>query len=100
MAFEISFTPNAADHVRAYRKFEQRIILDAVEEQLRHEPTTETRNRKMLSQNELSDWELRVQQFRVFYDVDAEDDRQVVKIKAVGHKEHNTLFIGDNETRL
>jgi mRNA-degrading endonuclease RelE of RelBE toxin-antitoxin system len=100
MAFEISFTRTAADHVRAYRKFEQRIILDAVEEQLRYEPTTETRNRKKLSQNELSDWELRVEQFRVFYDAGTEGDRQVVKIKAVGHKDHNTLFVGGNETRL
>jgi hypothetical protein len=42
MAFEINFTPTAADHVRAFRKFEQRIILDAIEKQLRHEATTET----------------------------------------------------------
>jgi hypothetical protein len=59
MTFEINFTPTAANHVRAYRKFEQKIILDAVEDQVRHEPATETRNRKRLSENELSDWELR-----------------------------------------
>ena len=34
MEFEINFTPTAASHVRAYRKFEQQIILDAIEEQL------------------------------------------------------------------
>jgi mRNA-degrading endonuclease RelE of RelBE toxin-antitoxin system len=100
MAFEINFTPTAAGHVRAYRKFDQQIILHAIEEQLRHEPTAETRNRKRLGENAWSDWELRVQQFRVFYDVIAEDDRRVVKIKAVGHKEHNTLFIGDREVQL
>ena len=65
----IKFTQTAAGHVRAYREFEQKIILDAVEEQLRHDPTVETRNRKRLGENELSDWELRVQNFRVFYDV-------------------------------
>ena len=48
MAFEINFTHIAATHVRAYRKFEQQIILDAIEEQLRHEPMTETRQRKRL----------------------------------------------------
>jgi hypothetical protein len=37
---------------------------------------------------------------RVFYDVVAEADRQVVKIKAVGHKEHNTLYIGGAEVQL
>ena len=100
MAFEIEFTRTAADHVRAYRKFEQQIILDTIEEQLRHEPTTETRNKKQLGENELSDWELRVQDFRMFYDVIAEEDHQIVKIKAVGHKEHNTLYVGGKEVQL
>lgn len=100
MTFAINFTPTAAAHVRAYRKFEQQIILNAIEEQLRHEPTTATRNRKRLGENELSDWELRVQKYRVFYDVITEDERQVVKIKAAGHKEHNTLYIGGKEVQL
>ena len=100
MAFEIQFTKTAAGHVRAYRKFDQRIILEAIENQLQQEPTTETRNRKRLGENELFDWELRFQEFRVFYDIIAEDDRQIVKIKAVGHKDHNTLYIGGKEVRL
>ena len=100
MAFDIEFTPTAANHVRAYRKFEQQIVLDAIGEQLLQEATTETRNRKRLGENELSDWELRVQKFRVFYDVIHEEDRQIVKIKAVGHKEHNTLYIGGKEVQL
>ncbi|CAN5778035.1 hypothetical protein BH23PLA1_BH23PLA1_18900 [soil metagenome] len=100
MAFEIQFTPTAADHVRAYRKFEQQIILDAIEAQLKHEPATETKNRKSLSENELSDWELRVQTFRVFYDIVEEEDRHIVKIKAIGHKVHNKLHIGGKEVQL
>lgn len=99
MKFEIDFTPTAASHVRAYRKFEQQIILDAIEEQLQYEPTTETRNRKRLGENELSDWELRVDNYRVFYDVLIEDS-SIVKIKAVGHKEHNTLYVGGKEVQL
>jgi len=100
MAFEIQFTQTAADHVRTYRKFDQQIILDGIEVQLQSEPTTESRNRKRLTENELSDWELRVQDFRVFYDIVAEENRQIVKVKAVGHKEHNKLFIGGREVRL
>jgi mRNA-degrading endonuclease RelE of RelBE toxin-antitoxin system len=98
--FEINFTPTAANHVRAYRKFEQQIILDAIEEQLTSEPTTETRNRKQLGENDLSDWELRVEKYRVFYDVVIEGDSATVQIKAVGHKEHNTLYIGGREVQL
>jgi mRNA-degrading endonuclease RelE of RelBE toxin-antitoxin system len=100
MPFEIEFTATAADHVRAYQKFEQQIVLEAIAEQLAHEPTAETRNRKRLGENELSDWELRIQKFRVFYDVILEDNRRVVKIKAVGHKEHNILYIGGKEVQL
>jgi mRNA-degrading endonuclease RelE of RelBE toxin-antitoxin system len=100
MPYKIQFTQSAADHVRGYRKNEQQIILDAIGEQLLHEPTSETKNRKHLGANELSDWELRVQKFRVFYDVSADEDQQVVKIKAVGHKEHNKLVIGDREVEL
>jgi mRNA-degrading endonuclease RelE of RelBE toxin-antitoxin system len=43
---------------------------------------------------------MRVGDFRVFYDVVIEDDRGIVKIKAVGHKEHNVLRIGDREVQL
>jgi mRNA-degrading endonuclease RelE of RelBE toxin-antitoxin system len=100
MAFEINFTRTAADHVRGFRKFERQIILEAIEDQLRHEPITETANRKRLGENGLSDWELRVQRFRVFYDIVEVDNRQDVKIKAVGYKDHNRLFIGGKETKL
>jgi mRNA-degrading endonuclease RelE of RelBE toxin-antitoxin system len=51
-------------------------------------------------ENELSDWELRVQKFRVFYDVLIEPDRRTVKVKAVGHKEHNILYVGGKEVQL
>jgi mRNA-degrading endonuclease RelE of RelBE toxin-antitoxin system len=100
MTYDIRFTDIAAGHVRSYRKFEQRVILDAIQDQLACEPATETRNRKRLGQNELSDWELRVEEFRVFYDIVVEESQQIVKIKAVGHKEHNRLFIGHKEVQL
>ncbi len=64
------------------RAFEQSRILDAIEEQLRNEPTTETRNRKLLSgliprfEATPQVWELRVAQYRVFYDV-SEEERKV-----------------------
>jgi mRNA-degrading endonuclease RelE of RelBE toxin-antitoxin system len=100
MKFEVAFTRPAAEHVRSYRKYDQKIILDTIDEQLTHEPTTETQNRKKLSDNELSDWEMRVGDFRVFYDVLIDDERGIVKIKAVGHKEHNVLRISDKEVPL
>ena len=100
MAFRIEFTHTAADHVRAFRKYDQRILLDGIEEQLRHQPTVETRNRKKLTANELSDWELRVDRFRVFYDVAEDAEASVVKIKAIGYKEQNKLYVDDKEVTL
>lgn len=43
---------------------------------------------------------MRVGDFRVSHDVVIEEERGVVKIKAVGHKEHNVLRIGDREVPL
>lgn len=100
MAFEIEYTQRAANHLRRYRKFEQKIILDAADEQLQFEPMIETRNRKQLSENELASWELRIGDFRVFYDINPAKKGGVVKIKAVGHKKHNTLYIGGKEFKL
>ena len=100
MPFEISYTPTAASHVRGYRKYEQQIILDAVDEQLQYQPTTETRSRKRLGESELFTWELRVGKYRVFYDVIPEGVFGVVKIKAVGHKEHSKLYVHGKEFEL
>ena len=101
MAFEIDFTKTAAEHIRGFRNFEQRDhSLIPSKNSCVHEPTTETRNRKRLGENELSDWELRVQQFRVFYDVDIDEQKKQVKVKAVGWKDHNILRIGGRETQL
>jgi hypothetical protein len=45
MPFDIEFTQAAADHVRGYKKFEQKIIFDAIDELLTHQPTVETKNK-------------------------------------------------------
>lgn len=96
--FQIALTPGALEHLRTLRKYDRNIVLDAIETQLKHQPEEETRNRKRLRPNKLAEWELRVDQFRVFYDVLAEDS--LVKIEAVGYKEGNTLFIGGQEYEL
>ena len=98
MKFAINFTPNALDQLQYFRKFEQKIIVDAIKTQLPYEPLTKTKNRKPLRENPLSRWELRVKQYRIFYDVDQES--HLVEIKAIGYKEHNTLFFKGKEFLL
>jgi len=63
-----------------------------------HQATEESRNRKRLRPNQLAEWELRVDEFRVFYDLDAET--AAVKIEAVGHKRGSTLFVHGEEYEL
>ena len=84
MAFTIVFTPHAREHLKAMRKAEQQRIADAIDAQLIHQPSQPTRNRKHLDENPLAPWELRVGDFRVFYDIGREDNRVV--IIAIGRK--------------
>jgi mRNA-degrading endonuclease RelE of RelBE toxin-antitoxin system len=89
--FRIEFTPEAVDDLKTLRKFDQTRVVAAIEVHLPHEPTQETRNRKRLRPNNLAEWELRVETFRIFFDVDFAEE--VVKVVAVGHKAGNELFI-------
>src|SRR5947207_7488421 len=96
--FEIRFTENAIDDLRWLKKVERKRVVAELEMRLTHEPMTETRNRKRLRPNELAEWELRVGNFRVFYDVDQEND--VIKIEAIGYKRSGELFIRGKEYQL
>jgi len=93
--FELEITDDAVNDLRYIRKFEQKLILGEIEKQLCAEPLTQTRNRKPLRPNDLSEWELRIDRFRVFYDANVEAG--TVKIKAIGWKEHNRLLIRGRE---
>jgi len=96
--FQIDFTPDALEDLQLFRAYEQRQIIEAIETQLPYQPTQITRNRKQLRPNALAEWELRIDNIRVFYDVDTE--LSLVKIEAIGYKEGNTLFIHGEEYDL
>lgn len=91
-SYIIEFTKPAYRHLEAFRRFDRNRILDSIKEQLIHKPEEETRNKKLLRQNQLADWELRIHPYRVFYDVDRTNE--VVRILAVGKKERDKLIIG------
>jgi len=50
----------------------------------------ETKRRKQLRPNPIAPWELRIGDYRVFYEV---PEAGVVRVLAVGDKRHNELFI-------
>ena len=92
--FEIRFAEGVEEDLRKIRIYYRNQILDAVEEQLAHEPDTRTRNRKLLDnlippwQTVAPIWELRVGEYRVFYDVSPTES--VVYVRAVRRKRRGT----------
>ena len=61
------------------------------------DPQVESPHRKKLRPNPLAPWELRIGQYRLFYEV---EDVTAVKIAAIGYKEHNDLFIRGQRVEL
>lgn len=88
--YEIRYAEGVAEDLRELRPVQRRQILDRIDAQLTHQPTVQTRNRKILVglvppwEHEEPVWELRIGQFRVFYDVN--EAEAMVVIRAVRHK--------------
>lgn len=88
--YEIRFAEDVEIDLKKLSAYHRKAVLDAIEIQLRAEPTTETRNRKQLASlvppwtAEPPIWELRVGEYRVFYDVSEEES--VVYVRAVRRK--------------
>ena|SRR5579862_235624 len=88
--YQIAFEENAVDDLAGIRPFDGRRILDAIQAQLKHEPGVETRHRKVLAGVEPPwnavppIWELRIGDYRVFYDVN--DTEKKVYVRAIRHK--------------
>jgi len=99
LPFEIEYSPDTEDHLRALTARQRSIILDAVDEQLIYQPDLETRNRKPMRPNPVAPWELRVGDLRVYYDIAHEPTKRVL-VRAVGIKIGSTLRIGGEEVNL
>jgi mRNA-degrading endonuclease RelE of RelBE toxin-antitoxin system len=80
----------AKAELEALRVFDQRRITEAIRVNLQDDPFTPSRNRKELKdifpafEFEPPLWELRVGEFRVFYD--GKPDMQTVYVRAIRHK--------------
>jgi len=96
--YKIELTERAVRQLELFAKPVRDLILDGVRLQLLDQPSVETKSRKLLRENVLSDWELRVRKYRVFYDID--ENEKIVRIVAVGYKEHNDLYIEGRKFNL
>jgi mRNA-degrading endonuclease RelE of RelBE toxin-antitoxin system len=87
MFYVIRFSQDAERPLRQMNASDQAIVRETVEAQLTHQAEVPTRHRKLMRENPLADWELQVGEYRVFYDVDSNQD--IVMILAIGVKSHN-----------
>lgn len=97
-AYDIEVTEEAKADLNYYTVAEQKIVVSETRGQLEDQPSTETRNRKKLRDNPIATWELRIGKFRIFYEV--EGSTHLVTIIAVGHKEHNILYVRGKEVKI
>ena len=86
----LRFATSVATDLKRIRAFDRSRIIESMESQLLEEPTTPTRHRKLLVNlvppwsGELPVWELRVGEYRIFYDVS--EDEELVYVRAVRKK--------------
>ena len=88
--FTIRFADGVAQDLKKVPVFYRNQILDSIEKQLINTPDSATRNRKVLAnlippwEGIEPVWELRVGEYRVFYDVSHDDE--TVLVRAVRRK--------------
>lgn len=93
MAFQITLTEDARRQFRALSARQQRIIEKNIVEKLTHGPTIESKAIKRLLRNAVAEFELRIGDYRVLYNVEPTE----VLVIAIGEKRGNTLFIEGGE---
>lgn len=88
--YEIEIHEAAERELQRLRPYDRNRILDEIEEQLSHDPTTTTSHKKTLSAleppwDQLGPvWQLRVGDYRVYYDV--VEEKMLVIVRAVRKK--------------
>jgi mRNA-degrading endonuclease RelE of RelBE toxin-antitoxin system len=59
--YRVTLTLSAWKDLKSFKKSDQKQIVRGIDEQLIYEPSTETRNRKLLRPNKTAGWELRIE---------------------------------------
>lgn len=89
MPFQITITDEAERQLKALPSREQRLLEAAIQARLVNQPTTLTRAVKRLRPNPFAEFELRVGELRVLYNVEGDE----VVLLLVGRKVGNKLLV-------
>jgi mRNA-degrading endonuclease RelE of RelBE toxin-antitoxin system len=89
MAYRVEVEQAAVDALARLRATDRARLLRAIREQLTHEPHRETASRKpMRDDGAGAAWELHVQPYRVYYDID--EDKQTVWVVKIARNDRET----------
>ena len=98
MTFEVVFKPQALEHLRWLSIYQQRAVTDGIRRRLvENDPRAETWNKFRLRRaSETADYELRLGDLRVFYQI----EESLILVTVVGIKRGNTLIVKGEEFPL
>ena len=83
--FDIQLVPGAEEDMKALSAFNRSKVVEGLETHLRHEPAKASKSRiKLMEQPFWCQYRIRVEDFRVYYDVD--QDKRTVKVLRVLEK--------------
>ena len=83
--YTIEYAEGVVEYLRSLRAYDRRQVLDTIHKRLSEAPTQRSRNKKVLIglkppwEQEEPMWELRVGNYRVFYDVNENAERVLVR---------------------
>jgi len=83
MKYHIEIKPGAEDDLYYYSPYVQKIIVKAIFTHLQSDAAVQTKKKKQLRPNPIAPWELKIGEYRVFYETEGSEN---VNILAVGHK--------------
>jgi mRNA-degrading endonuclease RelE of RelBE toxin-antitoxin system len=99
LAYIVEYSPEVERHLRQFTARQQRTVIDTIDRQLFNQPNVETRNKKPMRPSPVAPWELRIGNFRVYYEI-SEEPEATVTILAIGVKERNQVRIGGEIIKL
>jgi mRNA-degrading endonuclease RelE of RelBE toxin-antitoxin system len=99
LAYEVEFTPDAANQLRALRVYDRAKIAEQCIDFLSTNPTLESKSRiKRMREHTFPPFRLRVEDYRVFYDVD-ELQKRVMIYGVVSKEQANVWLAAFDEVR-
>jgi mRNA-degrading endonuclease RelE of RelBE toxin-antitoxin system len=99
MPYRIEHSAEARADIKGLDRLDQAALEDAIPHYLGDQPDQRSRRRKRMEPNPVgAPWALRLDELRVYYDIDSA--ARVVRVLRVGQKRRNRVFLRGVETDM